>query len=1664
MNQVDRQITGMETFCGYRLTEKIDETVTSVVYRAVNDDSGRRVIVKMLNTDSPSPSEIARFNREYDLIRNIDDEAVIKVFEVLESDGKIALVLEDFNGISLDRVINKAPLPLETFLKIGITIASVLDKLHKQNIIHKDLKPHNILFNPDTSAIKLTDFGISAELTHARDKPGTTALVDGTLAYMAPEQTGRMNRSISYETDFYSLGVTFYEMLTQRLPFDDLTDPVEYFHAHMARRPVPPAELNSSLPSVLSDIVMKLMAKDSADRYKSGQGLMVDLQECLEQLKRRGSIERFEIAARDVGSTLKIPRKLIGRETETEQFRSAYRRVESGDSALFLVSGDAGTGKTFFINENRKYLETRNGLIVSGRFEKQNAAIPYNGFIFAFQELLNLLLTESGERIAAWRTNMLSALGKTGKLLTDILPELEILIGRQPEIPALDAEEAKNRFNYAVKNFIRVFARKSHPLTIMLDDLHQADAASLDLLKFLGGETDIGFLFLVGTYRRDATEQSRLRQALKSIPETGMSQESVLLAPLDVYQVNTLIAATLKSNRRDCRPLAELVHKKTNGTPFFVNQFLSRIYKIKLLLPDKDGGWQWDDEKIAQLEITDNVVDLMTEKIALLDDNVRQTIQMCACVGTRFDLELAGHLLDRPVGSVLDDITEAVSEELVRQDGDGYRFQHEKIRDAAYSLVSEKEKPLIHQKIGQKLLERANRDQGGLQEEIFHIVRHLNIAAPGIGDDKGRFELTRLNAMAGEKARRAAAYDVAENYFTMAAKNLPVNSWTDHYDLSRRLFMLLGESRFLTGDIDGAERVFEDMLAHAANNIDRADVYSLMVTLYTAIDKPDKALDIGLEALSLMGVRLPKNPGKMKILINIIRVRLAQGTAKVEDLADLPEMTDPLQNAIMTLLSMIGAPAYYVNPNLFAVIITRGVVLSLKNGLPKLAAYGMIAVGLIMGSRLGFYDYGNRLGKVGLKVMERFNDLKSFSRSYFIYAYFILPWREPARECMQYLSLAYKHGLETGDIIFTGHSINVAAAYRLFTGFPLDAVFEDHKGRSAFLERLDSPFILNNYLDTYEIVSQLKGGGEEDGESLQTNWDDREERIKAIEDENLQLGMFIHYAKREMLMFMLGKFQACFELGVKADPIVDYAMGTMYVAEHYFFWGLSAAKLYHDGEAADKRLLLRIMSKSLKKYAGWASGCPENFLHKFCLLQAERARLKKAKTATALYHQALVLARKNNYLHHEGVVGELAADYYFSTGYDEIGRAYIAEARKAYHRWGAEAKVKRLEQLYPHVSTTIQVRSHTGEQSSTMTGSVIDLSTLRKTLKTIAEEKIHTRMLEKIIRASVEFAGAQKGVLILRKKKNETDSSGDDARDPDETDVCRGLFVEAEWSVDDKDAEIMKSTPVCQKKNLSQLAVNYVARTQKSVVVHNAQIPHETLPMLQSEGYIKSTGVKSLLCMPVLINAGETPELIGVLYFENNLTTHAFTQERIETLEIISLSAAGRLELSRKAVTDGLTGLYNHDYFQNTLQQEMLLARRKGRDLSLIMIDIDHFKRFNDKWGHQAGDQVLKEVSATIKNNCRGSDIVARYGGEEIILLLHETDPASAMILAKHLRKKIEEMAVSYAGQARLHVTISAGVAGFPLHAKDRRTLIKKADEALYSSKEKGRNRVTLAD
>jgi len=1648
---------GMEQIPGYIISEKIEQTRSSIVYRGKKAGAadGSTVIIKVLNTENPTPADVARLHREYELVRGVDDDSVARVLDIVEYDGSVALVIEDFEGVALNTVIEDGPMPLDMFLPVAIQITEALGRLHGRNIIHRDIKPYNILFNPQTGKIKLTDFGISTSIDTGLGAPGQNGVIDGTFAYMAPEQTGRMNRPVGSYTDLYSLGVTFYELLTCRLPFDDISDPMEIMHAHMAIRPVPPVELNAAIPPVVSDIVMKLLSKDVEDRYQSAYGLAHDLKRCLELLEKTGKVDRFKIGEKDLPSGFSLPRKLVGREAESEILLGLFRQVKQGNCRLAAVSGDTGVGKTFLVSQVCREIVAKRGLLCSGRFEALRASIPYSGFEEAFQGLIKQILTEPSDRIAAWKESLLTALGENGQLITNIIPELKLIIGEQPEPPPLPgSEEARNRLNYVFKQFVRVFARESHPLTIFLDDLHEADKESLDLMVNLASEPDMGCLFIIVAYRSDAPGLRRVEESLQKIETRGGHVEEVRVEPFTEQQLNSFLALFLRCGDEEAGELAKLVHKKTSGAPLFVNQFLKSIYDKNLLLLDPEKGWIWDAAGIENVDITDNVIELMVDKIEALDEQVRKTLRACSCVGNRFGLEIVADLLDKPVENILADISVAVSEELVRQTGELYRFEHEKIRDAAYSLVPDDERPAIHLRIGKFMLSRTSGNN--LADKVFEVVDHFNQALSLLADEKERLNVARLNIMAGEKARSSSAYTSALNYFSTAATLLPDNRWDTMYDVALPLLRQLGECLFLTGDIDGANRVFEEMLSHSRDVIDKVNIYSLIVMLYTAADKPGKALEIGLKALSQMGLKLSPDVGKLRVAWELLRFRISFGFRRVEEAAELPEMTDPKFKAITSLLTAIGVPAYYANPNLFAATVVTGCRLGIVHGLPEFASFGLVPLGMIFGSKLGFYRYGYRLGKTGLKVIERFNDVASFAKSYFVYAYFILPWAEPIKNCFGYLELAYKYGMETGDLIFAGHSLNVTSEYSMFAGLPLDTIFDKHLSRKSFLERLDTPFILNNYLDTYEMFIQLKGlEKRRDDEYLQAKWKEREKLLEALDSEDLQLGMFIHYAKRCMVMFMFGNYRSCFEAAAKAEEVVEYAVGTLYVAELYFYWCLASAKLY-DSEKEDngekRKHYLKTMKRCIAKYRPWVKNCPENFHHMHCLMRAELARISKEwEKATELYHQALVSARESGFLQNEGLAAELAAGFHFSRGYDEFGKACVLEAKKAYSRWGASAKVRQLEHLYSMVWSVEQVMVSPSETSSSITTSLVDISALRKALKAIAEENVHTRMVERIIRSAVEFAGAQKGVLIF--------SKGGGGEGPVEQE---NLFVEAEWSVDSPEIEIMHSIPLNTKKTISHTVVNYVARTKNNVVIHDAQEPHSVLPSLHKEDYIKANGIKSILCMPITVTTKGDANLIGVFYFENNLTSNAFTRDRIETLEIISLSAAGRLELSRKAVTDGLTGLYNHDYFQNMLQQELLLSARKGRSLSLVMIDIDHFKKFNDTWGHQAGDKVLQEVAAELRASCRGSDVVARYGGEEMAILLHETDPQDAVRIAEKIRSRIESLPVVY-GDETLHVTISLGVAGFPVHAKNRKQLIKMADDALYCSKSNGRNRVTMA-
>jgi serine/threonine protein kinase len=833
------------------------------VFRRGWRDGGdsRRIAVLMVDlaAEARTPGDLDRLAHEYGLKDELDSAWAARPLELMREGGRSLLVLEDPGGEPLDRLLGR-PMVLEGFLPFAIGMATALAQVHQRGLIHKDIKPANVLVNSATGQAWLMGFGIASRLPRERQAPAPPEVIAGTLAYMAPEQTGRMNRSIDFRSDLYALGVTLYQMLTGELPFT-ASDPMEWVHCHIARHPDPPDERVAGIPAPLSAIVMKLLAKMAEDRYQTAAGLSVDLRKCLAQWESHRSIEPFPLGASDVSDRLMAPEKLYGREHELETLLGAFDRViANGATELMLVSGYAGIGKSSLVNELQKALVASRGLFASGKFDQYKRDIPYATLAQAFQSLVRPLLGESEGELGRWRDSLIEALGPNGQLIVNLVPELELLIGKQPPVADLPPQDAKNRFQMVFRRFLGVFARAEHPLALFLDDLQWLDSATLDLIEHLVTHSDVRRLLLIGAYRDNEVDRAHpLIRMLDSIRKGGARVEEIVLAPLGLDDIGQLAIDTLHCEPEGARPLAQLVHKKTSGNPFFAIQFLTALNQDGLLVFDPVApAWRWDIDRIRARSYTDNVVDLMVEKLNRLSVPAQEAMKQLACLGNVADVATLTLVYEKTEEALHADLWEAVYAGLVLRQESAYTFLHDRIQQAAYSLIPEERRADVHLRIGRALLASMTADQ--LAEHLFDVASQLNRGAARLIERDEKAQVATLDLRAGRKAKASAAYASACAYLAAGMALLDERDWDSRYELMFHLRLEHAECAFLTGNFQIAAQLIEELLHRAASKVDQAAVYTLNVLLCTAKSETAQAVDSALTCLRLFGIDLPTHP------------------------------------------------------------------------------------------------------------------------------------------------------------------------------------------------------------------------------------------------------------------------------------------------------------------------------------------------------------------------------------------------------------------------------------------------------------------------------------------------------------------------------------------------------------------------------------------------------------------------------------------------------------------------------------------------------------------------------------------------------------------------------------------------------------------------------------
>ncbi|GAB4133587.1 MAG: AAA family ATPase [Cyanobacteria bacterium J069] len=1438
--------------------------------KATRTVDGRVCRLKIL----PLGAEATALTREFELLRDVESPHFVQPLDLLTDQGRTVLVRAEVPGQAIAAWLHDGPLPLRDTLQFALHTCDALSALLRQRWVHKNLNPQTLIWDRDSATVRLTGFGLAQRLRQDGSEIQRSGALEGELAYISPEQTGRSNRLVDYRSDYYSLGIVLYQLLTGRVPFRS-DRRLKLVASHLSQQPTPPHEVNPAIPEMVSNIVLKLLEKAAEDRYQSPLGLKADVEQCLQAWDATGEIAPFALAQQDQAAFFQPSQKLYGRTTELNQLLDAFDRcMASGRPQVMLIAGTSGVGKSCLVQELQRPVSSQQGHFIGGKSDPMNRSVPYSAIAPVLSKLLRSLLTEGDEQIEFWRDRLQTAVGKTGQVLVPILPELELLLGPQPPVPELPALEQQNRLKLTFRAFLQAYSLAAHPLVLFLDDLQWADDASLNLLQTLLGDADTSYLLLVGSFRDNEVDAAHpLRRSLGAIAQQGIPVETLTLAPIGLGAIVELLSDLLSADADAVRPLAEIIQQKTNGIPFFVNAFLRSLWNAGVLVFGATG-WTWDIERSRRHQATQNVIEAMTTELEQLPAPTLEVLKQVTCLGPSFTLPMLELLDGRSREDTLQRLEPALMNGFLYNEGDTLRFSHDRIREAAYDLLSEQQRDELHTHFGWTLLayyEQANR----LQENLFEVVGQLNLVQSHLSASE-RHQLAKLNRDAGNRARSAAAYEEALGYFQAAIASLGAADWQRDYSLSREIHLARLECEYLTGHYDRFEQVYAELENRLQHPLELAQLCRLKVTVYVNQGRLKEAVEVGSAALQThLGVMVPQSERaiKSRLLLEVGRLKLRLSQQTIGRLIDLPEMTDESKRAVMFLMAEMFPAAFVSNPLQFVWMVCYLTRLCLRYGKCNITAQVFLPFTQVLGGALKDYNSAYQFGQLALNLNERYANVQLDSKLRFMFTWFCNHWKRPAQENLEIALEGYRKGAECGDLVFASYSLLSYFHTHLTIGTPLDRVATELQDYAGSLRRMNEQLAIFYNLHCFRnFIRSLRGDNADplvyEHVELPEYAEDRV--VQTLRDRGqLNLLMFYWLYKVE-LMVLFRQSDLALPLIEQMQPIEEAVMGELAQAEVNFYHSLVMADLAIAQPSTQQPPQLKTILKNQKLMRLWAKHSPDNFEHKRLLIDAEIARLQgKPAEALPLYQSAIAAAQAAGYVQNEAIAQERCAEFLLQTGNETAAMGYLLQAIAAYKRWGATAKVQQLELTYRDLF--LRWQAHTGlfalpESPAAGPADSLDTETLVAALSTVSSEIKLENLRHQFLRLVVENSGGERGLLIQEQD---------------------GVLV-VEDSIDARGKKVCNQphTPLSDCAYVSQAIVNYVLRTQQSVVVQDAA----TDELFGQD--MASPEARSILCLPI-VHQGR---LLAVVYLDNSLASGIFTPTRLRLLELLCAQAGISLE------------------------------------------------------------------------------------------------------------------------------------------------------------------------
>lgn len=1692
----------MLELAGYKVGDIAYISDRTTICHGVRNSDNQKVVIKFQNNEHPTKEDLISIKREYMIASKNYGDNVIKAYDAINYKNSIAIVFEDFGAKSLAELLGTKKLDFKKKLFVAVNIAEALVQIHKQGVVHKDINPFNIVWNYETDKIKIIDFGISSELIDkGYIKPN---MFEGTFLYVSPEQTGKINRIVDFRSDLYSAGVTFYELFTGKPPFDG--DELEIIYSHIAKMPLDPKTVCNEIPSTISDIIMKLLSKNAEDRYKTASGLKNDLQYCLDNIHSSEKIINFRIAQKDVSNRFEIPQKLYGRENDLIKLKNLLNSSIENRIRMLVVSGYPGVGKTAIIEEMSQEFFCKGSRFISGRFGQFERNNPYSAVKTAFGALIKNILSENN-KLVLWRCRLEKALGANAGIVAEFIPELEQIIGKQPEIGKMEPIEESARIKSVLISFIKVFADKDNRLILFLDDLQWSDLSSINFLKYLLSSNEIENLIVIGLYRENEVKDDHpLLSMLNEVKKNSDNADIVYnyhVEPLQESAVNQLIAETLSSDPNDTLILTNYIYQKTKGNPFFTYQLLKTLYENGLFWFDEDNSkWQWRIEDIKNVQISDNVVDFLIQNLLLLPAKTLNILKLASCIGNDFDLKTIWEICDDRM-NFSDALRIGIKKEyIVSVDNNQrfldleaeeclnsnikmvFRFNHSRIQQALYSLISNNDKKTIHYRIGKVLLKPYdNKKIPG--NKLFEITNHLNLGSNIITDKEERLQLVDLNLNAANKAKRNLAYGTAKNYYATGIKVLSDNEWHEFPEKLFNLSLNHVEACYLSGDIDNILALCDDLLKLATCDIEKAMVYELKGKILDHIGEDRKIIvDEIKKGLKILGMDLPTDPKEIdsQIGAGIAKMQSYLATNSIEEIANLPEIKDDNLIMVMKLLFQLTPIAFEFSPPLYTLIKLKTFEATVNFGTTEVLCKNFAESGIILGPVLGDYDSAYKFNVLAFTLIDKFKSDRLKSSTFFIYATFISHWKKHYSEGLKYFDLSINYGMKTGDIIHACWSIFYKLDHLFSTGINLDECKLKLDKAEEFMISHKTLLIIPIIRMVKHVVNQFQSA---------YNFECENSILENVSKSNNLTLAFKFGQFNVMINYILGNYEAALKWVGYTEQCLQAATGLFGMADYEMFSSLCYIKECEIRTENTNELLEKINSK-LKNLKVWSDSCPENFAHKYYIVSAELARIQNdtLENITNLFKKSLDSIAPAEFINIKAVINEIIAEFWFSRDEKTIGKTFIKEAAYFYNLWGAYIKVDSLEKKYSsftdeinHINS-LSRKKQPGEDDFTKQTSVhsntlnLDIMSILKSTQVISNEIKVDKLLKVLMDVIIENTGAQKGCVLL---KNVNDGE---------------FYVEAVKNNGADDIIITGSLDISDSSDFCTEIVQYVKRTHEIIVVSNAM----KNSFYKNYDYIKRICAKSILCVPIIYQN----DLNGIIYLENNLVENAFDCQRIEIIEILSSQIAISVEkaqlyenmeekvdertrqlalanskLKELSLHDPLTKLYNRRYVYehiDNLSDNFTKAKleaffnRQCRDMSInnnvigiYLLDIDHFKRVNDTYGHAAGDEVLIQLSNILKSLVRSDDYIIRWGGEEFLILLNETKIEYLELFSSKVLSKVEKTSIELPNKTIINKTCSIGCAYLPFEMRYSDLLtfeqtVNICDFGLYLAKEHGRN------